>query len=315
MAATIEPTHPAHPAPTVPGHTPVMVDEVVTLLAPPLGGRVIDATVNGGGHARALLERLGPEGRLLGLDRDPSVLAELRRTAAEEVNRGRLLLVTASFARIAEVALAEGLPPADAVLFDLGISSYHLESSGRGFSFEREEPLDLRFDVSDPNLPSAAELLRRLPTDELARIFHTYGEERYARRIARHIGRARARHPLRTAVDLRDCVLDALPGPARRYGRRSVARVFQALRIVANAELDAVEHALPQVPRLLRPGGRVAVLSFHSLEDRIVKGFFRSAARGGELIVVTKKPLRPGAAEVARNPRARSARLRVAERV
>jgi 16S rRNA (cytosine1402-N4)-methyltransferase len=224
-------------------------------------------------------------------------------------------VIATSFTRIAEVAAAEGFSAVDAILFDLGISSYHLESSGRGFSFERDEPLDLRFDDGDPSTPSAAELLRRLPTEDLAGILRTYGEERYARRIARHVGRARVRHPIRTAVALRECVLDALPGPARRQGRRSVARVFQALRIVVNAELDAIEHALPQVPGLLRPGGRVAVIAFHSLEDRIVKNFFRGAARDGELVVVTKKPLRPSAAELARNPRAASARLRVAERV
>lgn len=145
----IDPTSPTRPPqpPTAPVHAPVMVDEVLTLLAPPPGGHVIDATVNGGGHAREMLHRIGPDGRLLGLDRDPSVLAELRRAAAADVDRGRLLLVAASFARIAEVALAAGFPPADAILFDLGISSYHLESSGRGFSFERQEPLDLRFDA------------------------------------------------------------------------------------------------------------------------------------------------------------------------
>ncbi len=311
MAATIDR---ASAAPISPVHTPVLLDEVIALLAPPPGGRVIDATVNGGGHARALLETIGPDGRLLGLDRDPAVLAELQRAAAEEIRVGRLRLVATSFVRIAEVAVTEGFGRADAILFDLGLSSFHLEASGRGFSFEREEPLDLRFDPDDAGMPSAAELLRRIPTDDLARIIHDYGEERHARRIARHIGRVRGRHPFRTAADLRDCILDALPGPARRHGRRSVARVFQALRIVVNAELDAIERALPQVPRLLRPGGRVAVISFHSLEDRIAKTFFRAAAGAGEMIVVTRKPLRPGAAELARNPRAGSARLRVAAR-
>ena len=201
-----------------------------------------------------------------------------------------------------------------AIMFDLGLSTHHLEASGRGFSFERDEPLELRFDTRDPELRPAARLLRRVPMGTLAKIITTYGEERHANRIARHIVRERERRPIETASALRDRVLEALPPQARSHGGRTVARVFQALRIVTNAELEALEHALPQVPGLLRPGGRVAVIAFHSLEDRIVKQFFRQAAAASQLRILTKKPLRPGSAETRDNPRARSARLRVAER-
>jgi 16S rRNA (cytosine1402-N4)-methyltransferase len=296
------------------GHLPVLLDEVITALRPHAGARIIDATINGGGHARALLERSAPNGRLLGLDRDPSIVASLRETAASEIAAGTLRVEHASFAELASVARESGFTELDGILFDLGLSSHHLGPSGRGFSFDRNEPLDMRFDPSDPAVQPVSQWLRRCRADELARIISTYGEERHARRIARRIADTRARHPIHTAAVLRDTVLGALPGPARRHGSRSVARVFQALRIATNRELEALETALPQVPGLLRRGGRVAVIAFHSLEDRIVKRFFRSAAAAGELALVTKRPLRPTEAESRTNPRARSARLRIAER-
>jgi 16S rRNA (cytosine1402-N4)-methyltransferase len=295
-------------------HIPVLLAEVVSALKPAPGNAVIDATINGGGHAGALLREIGPTGRLLGLDRDPVVLDRLRTAAAPDVTAGRLRLVAANFVDIAEVAKSEGFIGADAIMFDLGLSTHHLEASGRGFSFDRDEPLDLRFDTRDPELRPAAHFLKRVRAGILGGIIATYGEERHAHRIARHIVRIRERRPIETATALRNCVLEALPPPARPHGTRSVARVFQALRIVTNGELEALEHALPQVPALLRPGGRVAVIAFHSLEDRIVKRFFRQAAANSDLRILTKKPLRPGIAETRDNPRARSARLRVAER-
>jgi 16S rRNA (cytosine1402-N4)-methyltransferase len=295
-------------------HTPVLLAEVLDALALSRGGRVIDATIDGGGHALAIMERLGPEGAVLGLDRDPTLLGFLRERAAAAVESGRLRLVAESFAALEAVARATGFAPADAILFDLGLSSHHLEASGRGFSFERPEPLDLRFDPGDANRPRAADLVRRLPAERLAALIADYGEERHARAIARAIERARRARPVETATELRDCVLAALPGHARRHGRRSVARVFQALRIAVNDELDALGEALPQIPAVLRPGGRVAIIAFHSLEDRMVKRFFREADAAGTLCIVTRKPVRPGDAETRANPRARAARLRVAAR-
>jgi 16S rRNA (cytosine1402-N4)-methyltransferase len=275
---------------------------------------VIDATVNGGGHARALLRHVGSQGQLLGLDRDPTVLEELRAAAAPDIETGRLRLVATSFANLETTAEAEGFIGVDAILLDLGLSSYHLDQSGRGFSFERDEPLDLRFDTADHQCRPAADLVRRLGPAALAHIIATYGEERHARRIARHIVRVRVRRPIATASALRDCVLEALPPAAPQHARRSVARVFQALRIVTNSELDALERALPQILTVLRSGGRVAIIAFHSLEDRLVKRFFRGAAAEGQLTLLTKKPLRPSAAELRDNPRAGSARMRIAER-
>jgi len=296
-------------------HIPVLVMEVVAALEPGPGKTVIDATIDGGGHARALLHHLGPSGRLLGLDRDPTILEQLRTALAADISAGRLRVMAANFAHIEQVARTEGFMGADAVLFDLGLSAHHLDTSGRGFSFERDEPLDLRFDAADAGLLPATQLLRTIRCDALARVIATYGEERYARRIARHVGEVRSRRPIETAKELRNCILEALPPGARRHGLRSVARVFQALRIVTNGEIEALESALPQIPAVLRPGGRIAVIAFHSLEDRVVKRFFRQAAAEGQLRILTKKPLRPSAAELRSNPRARSARLRVAERM
>lgn len=297
-----------------PVHVPVLLSEVLEALRPPPGGTIIDATIDGGGHARALLDALGPQGTLLGLDRDPALIDELRITAADEVAAGRLRLANASFADLTDVAHAAGIALADGILLDLGLSSHHFERSGRGFSFDRDEPLDLRFDPTDSTADPAAALLRAATPESLEEIFRTYGEERYARRIARHIVEAGARRPIETATALRDAVLEALPGRARRFGGRSVARIFQALRIVTNDELGAIERALPQIPTLLCPGGRVAVIAFHSLEDRLVKHFFRDTAAAGVLRRVTKKPIRASMDEVRVNSRARSARLRVAER-
>lgn len=295
-------------------HVPVLLSEVLEALRPAHGGTYIDATVNGGGHARALIDAGPARLTVLGLDRDPVLLEELRDVAAVDIAAGHLQLAHSSYAMLTEVAHAAGIFAADGILFDLGLSSNHFERSGRGFSFDREEPLDLRFDPADPAIEPAASLIRHAPAARLADIFTIYGEERYARRIARHIVEVRARAPIVTAVALRDCILAALPGPARRQGGRSVARVFQALRIAINAELAALECVLPQVPSLLRPGGRVAVIAFHSLEDRLVKQFFRESARTDILRRITKKPIRPSSAEARENPRARSARLRVAER-
>jgi 16S rRNA (cytosine1402-N4)-methyltransferase len=300
---------------TPPGtHVPVLLDAVLAALRPPRGGRIIDATVGGGGHARALLERLGPTGAVLGLDRDPLMLDRLRAAAAGEPVLARLQLVHSSFSRIVEVAQREGFTDVDGILLDLGLSSHHLETSGRGFSFERDEPLDLRFDPTEDARPTAAALLRRTPADALAHLIFTYGEERYSRRIARHLVRERGRRRIETATALRDVVLAALPPAARRFGRRSVARVFQAVRIAVNAELDEIERALPELPGLVRPGGRIAVIAFHSLEDRLVKQSFRAACAAGTLLLVTKKPIRADDSEIACNSRAASARLRVAER-
>jgi 16S rRNA (cytosine1402-N4)-methyltransferase len=290
-------------------HAPVLVDEVVRWLTPvPPGTWIVDGTVGLGGHAAALLARAS-DSRLLGLDRDAETLALAARRLAPF--GARCVLRHADFRHLDAEARACGAAPAHAVLLDLGFSSYQLERSGRGFSFQMDEGLDMRFDRRQPL--TAAELVMRAPEPELARILHEYGEEPAARRIARRLVQARGRAPIRTTRELADVVASAIP-PHRRPRRiHPATRTFQALRIAVNDELGSLEAALPQGTEILAHGGRFGVIAFHSLEDRLVKRAFRQRAASGWR-VLTRKPLRPGADEVHSNPRARSARFRVLER-
>ncbi|MDX2169417.1 MAG: 16S rRNA (cytosine(1402)-N(4))-methyltransferase RsmH [Deltaproteobacteria bacterium] len=297
------------------GHIPVMLDEVLAHLAPRPGGVYVDATVNGGGHSSAILERTAADGRVLGIDRDPDAIAAVTARLAEPLAGGRLLLANASFATLAEQIAARRLPPVDGVLFDLGLSSHHLDRSGRGFSFQRDEPLDMRFDPTDDDCASAADLLADCDVDELTEIFRTYGEERFASRIARTVVARQREQPIRTTRQLLAAIEQSLPPATRWRAGRDAARIFQALRIAANRELDAVEAALPQAVAALAPGGRLVVISFHSLEDRLVKHFLRAEAQAGRMRLLTKKPLPPSDAEIAANPRAGSAKLRAAEKI
>lgn len=294
-------------------HRPILTSAVLDLLGAAPGKQFIDATVDGGGHARELLLRTAPGGRVLGIDRDAELLQHARERLGGDIGSGRLVLAHGNFRDLATIAAAHSFENVDGILFDLGLSSYHLDRSGRGFSFGKAEPLDMRFDPGS-GLESAAQIVGSRREEELARIFFELGEERHSRRIARAIVQRRQRQPIRLASDLYDLIRAALPGPARRHAARSAARIFQALRIAANDELAAIDDALPQAVRLLRPGGRLVVLAFHSLEDRIVKRFLRQRQQGGDLEVLTKKALRPGRAEVRHNPRAASARLRAARK-
>jgi 16S rRNA (cytosine1402-N4)-methyltransferase len=310
------------------GHVPVLYDAVLTHLALSPGDNVIDGTLGGGGHAAGLLQAIAPAGRLLGLDRDPEALARARERLAPF--GGRAVLVHSSFRDLEHIAHRHHFLPADGVLLDLGLSSYQLSAPERGFSFLQDGPLDMRFDPSQG--PAAADLVNELPTAELADILYRYGEERQSRRIARAIVAAR---PLTTTRELAEVIAGAVGGsgtqPGRRRGRiHPATRSFQALRIAVNDELGALEAVLPQAVELLRSGGRLAVISFHSLEDRMVKQFLRRQAQDcvcppqqpvctcqhqATLRVMTRRPVRPDEMEIARNPRARSARLRVAEKL
>jgi 16S rRNA (cytosine1402-N4)-methyltransferase len=303
-----------------PAHTPVLLEEVVEALAIRPSGWYVDCTVGLGGHSRAILEASGPGGRLLGLDADARSLELARQRLADFGERA--VLVHANFRDLEHVARDHGVDAANGIVMDLGLSSWQLADSARGFSFHDEGGLDMRFDPSEG--VSAADLVNALGEDELAALIWRYGEEPKARPIARAIVRAR---PIATAGQLAEVI-------ARAAGRRGrihpATRTFQALRIAANRELDSLEAALPQAVRLLAPGGRLAVISFHSLEDRIVKTFFRNESRDcicppgipqcvcghrATLRTITKKPITPGPREVNANPRARSAKLRVAERL
>jgi len=291
-------------------HLPVLVDEVTFLLRPRRGGWVVDGTVGMGGHAERLLERAGPRARLLGLDHDPEALARARQRLSRFGDR--VVLTQGSFRHLATHAGAAGVTEADAVLLDLGLSSYQLDESARGFSFQGDEPLDMRFDPAQG--PTAAELLNCLPQEELARILFEYGDETQARRIARRIVEQRARAPFATTADLVAVVKRSVPRAAWSRRTHVATRTFQALRMAVNDEPGALREALPQAAALLAIGGRLGVISFHSGEDRIVKRMFRSLEPTG-FGELEPSPIEPDPDEVRHNPRARSAKLRVLARL
>jgi 16S rRNA (cytosine1402-N4)-methyltransferase len=283
------------------------VDEVAWLLRPRREGWVIDGTVGMGGHAEAVLAASGEDVRLLGLDADPDAL----RQAAERLARfgDRVRLVHANFREVTRVAREHAVGEARSVVLDLGVSSFQLDESARGFSFQRDEPLDMRLDPTRGD--TAGDLLNHLDEETLARIIHDHGEERYARRIARTIVR---RRPLRTTGELVAAVRAAVPRAAWPRRTHVATRTFQALRMAVNDETGALRQTLQEIPGLLAVGGRLGVISFHSGEDRIVKQTFRTLGRAG-YAALEPAPLTPGDDEVRANPRARSAKLRVLERL
>jgi 16S rRNA (cytosine1402-N4)-methyltransferase len=290
-------------------HEPVMVAEVLEQLAPERGGVFVDCTVGAGGHARSLLS--AGASRLIGLDRDPEALFEAGRALSEFGSR--VELVRSDYRRLNEVLDARGIGFIDGAVADLGVSSMQLDQPGRGFSFRRDEPLDMRMDTTSGLTAAAA--IAAADERTLANVIHEFGEERHARKIARAIVYARSRAPIETTGRLAEVVRRAVP---RRGSSRvdPATRTFQAIRIWVNGELDGLDLFLTDVARRLSAGGRVAVLSFHSLEDRIVKHTFRALQESGGLgfTVRTRRPLVPSEAEIERNPRARSAKLRAAER-
>jgi 16S rRNA (cytosine1402-N4)-methyltransferase len=309
------------------GHLPVLVDEVLASLDPRTGSSIADCTVGGGGHAERLLEASSPDGRLLGPDADRAAIAEAQRTLARFGSR--VVLRQANFAAVYEVAREEELIPLDGVLFDLGLSSYQLADASRGFSFAADAPPDMRFD-EDAGL-SALELIDRTSERELAGILATFGEERRPGRIAKAILAARAEGRLVTAADLAAVVAAASPARGADAGRiHPATRTFQALRIAVNRELEVLGAGLAGGLAALRPGGRMAVISYHSGEDRIVKRFMARESRDcvedpmppvctcghrAQLRILHRRGITPGADEISRNRRARSARLRVAEKL
>jgi len=311
------------------GHLPVLVDEVLTSLAVGPGSSMADCTVGGGGHAERLLETASPDGRLLGIDADRAAITEAERALERFGNR--VVLRHANFEAIYDTASEAGFVPLDAVLFDLGLSSYQLADPDRGFSFAASGPPDMRFD--ETRGLSALELIQRSSERELAGIIATFGEERRAGRIAKAIVAARTEDRLMTAAELAAVIERAAPNrPSRGGGPRihPATRTFQALRIAVNREIEVLSAGLSGALAALRPGGRMAVISYHSLEDRIVKRFIVRESRDciedplppvctcghrAQLRAITKGVVTPGSDEVRRNRRARSAKLRVAEKL
>jgi 16S rRNA (cytosine1402-N4)-methyltransferase len=282
-------------------HVSVLFQQVIEWLAPRDGGRYIDATLGAGGHAAGILDAAAPTGQLLGLDADPNALA----VAAQTLSRygARAQLSHSNFEHLSAVAAIRGYVPADGIVLDLGLSSMQLGDAARGFSFQTDGALDMRFDPGAET--TAADLVNTLAEKDLANLIFEYGEERASRRIARAIVYAR---PLRTARQLADVLERAL---GRRGRIHPATRTFQALRIAVNRELLVLDRVLPQVVETLKSGGRIAIIAFHSLEDRRVKNYFRESE---QLRVLTKHPIQPTDEEIAVNPRSRSAKLRVAER-
>ena len=291
-----------------PVHVPVMPNEVMEWLAPQPGGVFVDGTLGGGGHATMLAERVGPTGTVIGIDRDPAVLA-----AAEFNLSGMpMRIAQGNYCDLPEFLEAVDLETVDGILLDLGLSSDQLADPRRGFSFSSDGPLDLRFDTTSGE--ATWRWVNRMSAEKLADIIFQYGEERYSRRIARAIVEQRRHGPIRTTAEMAELIRRNIPRPKNKSRERidPATRTFQALRIASNDELKSLEIALHRLPNCLAPGGRLVIISFHSLEDRRVKEAFRDDPR---LDVLTKKPIRPSEEEIDRNPRCRSAKLRVAARV
>lgn len=292
-------------------HQPVMVEEVIGLLDPKPGAVFLDLTVGAGGHASALLQRTGPDGRLLGADRDADILEVARRRLSVFGDRVRLVHAVSCDV---QAILAQGrVDGVDGALMDLGVSSLQLDQPARGFSFMREGPLDMRMDRSRGQ--TARDLLLATPELELLRLFKELGEEPFARRIAHHLASLPRQDFPNSTTELAERIAAIVP--AKIAGRSRIhpaTRVFQALRIAVNDELGNLQRTLEQIPRFLNNGGHLAVIAFHSLEDRIVKNFFRDQSRGGGFRVLSKRPVVPSEAEIRTNPRSRSARLRGLER-
>ncbi|NQS76949.1 MAG: 16S rRNA (cytosine(1402)-N(4))-methyltransferase RsmH [Peptococcaceae bacterium] len=307
-------------------HQPVMPAEVLQGLKIKPGGVYVDCTLGGAGHSKAILEEIGPSGLLIALDQDPAAIAEAEKKLAPDQNR--VILVRANFATLADVLNNQGIDSVDGILFDLGTSSHQLDNPARGFSYQHDAPLDMRMDPGQQL--TAGELVNNLPETELAKIIKDFSEERWAVRIASFICRDRKRQPIKTTAQLVETIKKAIPSGARRRGPHPAKRTFQALRIAVNKELSILEPAVLAAVEFLRPGGRICVITFHSLEDRIIKNLYRRLATsctcprelpvcvcGGKrtLKIISSKPVIPTNEELAHNPRARSAKLRIAEKV
>ena len=309
-----------------PWHIPVMLQEAVELLAPAPGKVIMDATLGGGGHAEEILLRLQPGGKLIGVDQDGEALQEAMMKLAPY--RESFIPIKANFRELQNVLHGLGITELDGVLFDLGVSSYQLDSPERGFAYRQDVPLDMRMDTEQKQ--TAMDLLNSLDQKELTEIFRRYGEEKWAGRIASRILEQRRQKPISRSGELVEIIREAIPAAARRRGGHPAKRVFQALRMAVNDELESLKAGLAQGVEALRPGGRMVVISYHSLEDRLVKELFQRLSKGCNcpaglpvcrcgaaplLKVLTQKPLLPALQEKEANPRARSARLRAAEKL
>jgi len=289
-------------------HVPVLLDEVLGYLQPKAGQNFIDCTIGGGGHSFKILSYTGPDGKILGIDLSPEAIEKIDNQRRVLNLRERIILANDNFANLEEIVERNSFSPVNGILLDLGLSSDLIESSGRGFSFMRDEVLDMRFGPESSDL-TAQEIINQYSEKTLREIFWRYGEERYSNRIAREIVKNRERKKIETSAQLSELIKNAL---GFRFHIKTLARVFQSLRIVVNRELENLQQALISSLNILSPSGRIVVLSYHSLEDRIVKRFFKE---GNAFKILTKKPIVPSNEEIKKNPRSRSAKLRAAEKI
>ncbi len=288
-------------------HIPVLKDEVIRFLNPQANENFIDATFCQGGYATAILMKNGPEGRVLGIEVDP-VLYE--KALNEKKGISRLLLINSSYTKLEDIVKRTNFYPVHGIVFDLGVSSWHFQESGRGFSFQKSEKLDMRYDPRQEL--SAFEIVNRWSADELEEILKRWGEERFSRRISRMIVEERKKQPIETTCQLSEIISKAVPAWYRRKRIHCATRTFQALRIAVNNELENASEGIKAGIKLLVAGGRIVVVSFHSLEDRIAKYIFKEKAAEGILKILTKKPVCPSESEIQKNPSSRSAKLRAA---
>lgn len=293
-------------------HIPVLLEEVVELLDPKPNENFIDCTFGWGGHSRVLLDKILPAGRVLGLELDQESIAQFLRQNPQ-YGQNRLILESSNFSEVARVIERHNFGKANGILFDLGMSSWHVDESTKGFSFLKDEPLDMRY--SSKQTLAARQIVNVWDMARLEKLFREYGQERFSRPIAKRIMSDRQLRPIESTKQLVDTIAKAVPTWYRRGRTHFATRVFQALRIGVNAELDNIALALPQGFDALAKGGRMVVISFHSLEDRIVKNFFRQLANEGRAQIITQKPITPQAKELAANPRSRSAKLRAVRKV
>lgn len=290
-------------------HKPVLLEEILRILNPQQGEKYIDATINGGGHSRAILERIKPEGKLLGIDLDCGLIAQLQKNPEFEAKN--IKLICDNYANLTHIAAEYNFDSCTGILFDLGFSSYHIEKSQRGFSFLRNEPLDMRYNPAGNDL-TAEKIINNWPGPAIEDIFRRFGEERFARKITQRIVHARRIKKIKTTGDLVQIVSAVIRGRGKIH---PATRVFQALRMAVNRELDNVEQGIRQALELLAPGGKIAIISFHSLEDGLVKHFFLNQQKENKLKILTPKPIIARFEEIKTNPRARSAKLRAAQRL
>jgi 16S rRNA (cytosine1402-N4)-methyltransferase len=294
-------------------HSPVMLAEVLEYLNPRPGQLIVDATLGMGGHSREILKRIAPGGRLIGIDRDEESLAQARSNLSDYASSCEFAY--GNFSDLDTILKNLNIESIDGIVMDLGLSSFQLKDAQRGFSFQVEGPLDMRFDRN--SYISAYDLVNNLNEEEISHLLWTFGEERWHNRIARCLVQERQKHPIATTQELSTIVLRAIPGRFRHGHHRihPATRTFQAVRIAVNRELESLETALQKTIRLLGGGARICVISFHSLEDRMVKHTFRRIAAEGAIKIITPKPLTPTLAEIKENPPSRSSKLRVAEKV